>query len=491
MYSIGGASRVSLARQTTVEPEFLWARLHTAGAVPDPVCCHTACAYQDRYIITFGGGGRSANNRGADTCNLVHCLDLETSVWRSIPTVNSEIVPPRIAHSAVIHKDRMLVYGGHPLTSEPISFSQLFELDLLTWTWRLLQDVPSDPEGPGERYMHSATVYKGRMYVLMGVTSDPGTLVWYLDLIDYSWHAVPQSGSYCAPNIPLVGHSVCLDGDQLYIFGGETRARGTDPWSSQDRPADAFAGHDVIHYSSTLYRYSLETNEWAIPFSTGPVNPPGRYASAMGMLGGRLYLFGGDCDRSCVYFDDFWTLDTRAARPCWREVGTSMRHGPTDRERPSKRTGAASAILRGAWYVLGGETGPEDPQTAEYQYSNEVYRRPLVAASRTAPLRDSAARWLSRVSLNTLSAATLFPALPIAPRTLLASYLPNSEAFFRAANDPLGSTSSNSSFDGSATTYPGNEEEEEEGALGGTRSSCANAGDPCIRRSADLSSSVN
>ncbi|EPY24642.1 kelch domain-containing protein 3 [Strigomonas culicis] len=363
-----------------------WAHVPPKGARPPAACCHSLTNYKNQSLILFGGGSTELIS------NRVYVFDLQTEAWREVPTINSEIVQPRVSHSAVIYEDKLIVYGGQDLHN-PILYGDVLELDLKTWVWSAVHTAPSEPEGPGERRLHSAHVHGSRMYVVMGDFCHTSTVVWYLDLTDYTWHPVPSvlrshSGSahpFEMAMVPLSGHCAAVEGDTLYLFGGYAVSEAT--------------GSNVL-YSSSLFQFDFESAEWAeVAVASGP-RPYPRYASSMAVRDGKVYIFGGDANRSTMtaYFDDFWVLDTRAAPPRWRVVT----YRPQCRA-PTARSGHSYAVARNTLYIMGGEV----PVADDVQYSAQLYRYPL-GLSMDLSLRQNAALQIA-ASLPTRDTASLLP----------------------------------------------------------------------------------
>ncbi|CAD2215302.1 Galactose oxidase, central domain/Kelch motif containing protein, putative [Angomonas deanei] len=345
---------------------FVWSQVDTRGDMPPSGCCHSLVNYKDKYLIMFGGGSSQALS------NHVYVFDLETEQWTLVETQNSEVVQPRLSHSAVIYGDKMIVYGGQDLHN-PIIYGDLLELDLQTWTWTNLGDVPSEPHGPGERRLHSAHVYGDRMYVVLG---DPGwnTPVWYLDLRDYTWHAVPVKGEALRNRrLSLSGHSSFAEGKHLYFFGGYSLLHS-----------------NRVLYSNALYKMDLEDGVLEEVELSSLVRPPARYSAALVVYDGRLYLFGGDAnhDSVAVYYNDFWRIDLTCAHPCWEEVRQRSIH--RDACYPSARSGHASCLAKNALYIMGGELPTRD----DIHYSHALFRYPL-GLSMHLTLKENALRALT------------------------------------------------------------------------------------------------
>ncbi|KAG8347942.1 kelch domain [Trypanosoma vivax] len=387
---------IGAASERTQKPTTLsWSIVHQNGDMPLHGCCQSLANYKDETLILFGGGALHF------IFNDVHCFDIKTSTWTRKETINSEVVAPRISHSAVVHGDNMYVYGGQDLFM-PTRFADVLVLNLITFEWSVLEEcVPSEPDGPGERRLHTAHMYGNRMYVLMGEPCNTTHNFWYLDLDTHRWHTVQSHGYFGKPILPLLGHSAQMEGDYLYVFGGYH--------------AYAAAHGGSLFYSNSLFCYHFPTNTWCEVQTGGGPRPSPRYSCAMAVLGGRVYIYGGDTDGE-VYYDDFWYLDVGpfiasfVAQSSSTRLDTSVvtAHVPSPtwidltlscgKARPSARSGHASAVAQGYLFIVGGEL-PGDKDVV--YYSNRTYRYPLGLFTRL-PLTELALRWLGCCSPGNL-----------------------------------------------------------------------------------------
>ncbi|KAH9601200.1 hypothetical protein LSM04_007145 [Trypanosoma melophagium] len=346
---------------------YMWSSAPPSGDMPPHGCCHSLVNYKDEFLVLFGGGALHY------VYNEVHCFDLKTCRWKYKETINSDIVAPRISHSAVVYGDNMYVYGGQDLHM-PASFSDVLILNLITFTWSWLHMAPPEPDGPGDRRLHTAHIYQNRMYVLMGEPCNTSNSFWYLDLDTHTWHVVQSLGNFGKPILPLLGHSAQVEGDFLYVFGGYR--------------ANTASQTGGLVYSNSLFRYHFPTNMWQEIASCGAPRPPPRYSCVMALLGGRVYIHGGDTDGE-EYFDDFWCIDTTAAAPHWMDL--TLCGG---KARPSARSGHASVVAQGSLLIFGGEL-PGD--TDVVYYSNRLYRYPLGLFTHLS-LTELTLRWLAKLN---------------------------------------------------------------------------------------------
>ena len=74
---------------------------------------------------------------------------------------NGEIPKGRNGHSSTVINDKMYVVGGWLGTGSYAS-DEVFELDLITYTWR---KVTLEGKGIGPLNMHSAENYEGKIII--------------------------------------------------------------------------------------------------------------------------------------------------------------------------------------------------------------------------------------------------------------------------------------------------------------------------------------
>lgn len=86
--------------------------------------------------------------------------------WKCIGE-NSPVKPaPRASQSAAFYQGKLYIFGG--MDEATVKFSDLWELDMATQTYKEIA-IPAGTPQPGPRSGHSATVFKGRMYIFGGI----------------------------------------------------------------------------------------------------------------------------------------------------------------------------------------------------------------------------------------------------------------------------------------------------------------------------------
>eukprot|EP00667_Euglena_gracilis_P016075 EG_transcript_16771 len=174
-----------------------------------------------KELILFGGMGA-----GRPSPQLVFLrspsngLSLIEDLCVSDPGIS--IASPALAlHSAFLHHDCMVVFGGiAPTPTKKCIYSDVLHvLDLESHTWTTPTIRGCRPPG---RAGHACAVVAGKgglvAYIFGGYRGT--TLLddlWCLRLDGYEWHRVQCTG---VPRTPRVGHSLCSLGTKLLSVGG-------------------------------------------------------------------------------------------------------------------------------------------------------------------------------------------------------------------------------------------------------------------------------
>lgn len=86
-----------------------WSQLQPTGEKPPCLQEHTAVAYKDGLYVFGGEVGFSSA-----TETPLWYYDIKRNTWRKVKTQKGVSVPRgRRGHSALIHKNSMLIYGGY------------------------------------------------------------------------------------------------------------------------------------------------------------------------------------------------------------------------------------------------------------------------------------------------------------------------------------------------------------------------------------------
>ena len=101
-----------------------------------------------------------------------YCFDIVATKW--FKAAPSETPSGRYGHSAIVdQKARMWIYGGH--TGQGLANDMLYlgldDIDIAAGKWSSWIKVTTTGT-PAARAMHSAVVYKNRMWIFGGTAGD-------------------------------------------------------------------------------------------------------------------------------------------------------------------------------------------------------------------------------------------------------------------------------------------------------------------------------
>ena len=155
IYTFGGKMRESnelwkLSR--TAEMCFIWQQIVTTNKMerPSPRRHPVGWEYSENLWI-FGGIGPSPvgylNDNGdyhVSVNNQLLCFNPSGNEWRN-PKCSGSVPTPRMFHSAATTKHKTYFYGG--THTFPVLCDDLYELDMISLTWTLIQTAQPKPQG--------------------------------------------------------------------------------------------------------------------------------------------------------------------------------------------------------------------------------------------------------------------------------------------------------------------------------------------------------
>lgn len=236
-------------------------------------------------------------------------------------------MPEAMAEFAIAaHNNRIYVIGGWENRAD------LWIYDIAGNSWRRGPDLPQGSD-------HAlAEVLNGKIYVFGGTA---GTAVQIFDTINETW-----SHGTNMPTSRLAFATAQLDG-KIHLIGG---------WSED------------LHRDLGLHEvYEPATNTWG-PTLRAPLVQPRNHV-AHGVIGGKIYVVGGRTNNELV---------TGGVNTSYGEVyEPSLDAWNSIPLLPSPRSGTASAVLGGQLYVFGGEfPWPQIYRTVErYDPSTQLWQR--------------------------------------------------------------------------------------------------------------------
>eukprot|EP00698_Gefionella_okellyi_P011845 TRINITY_DN3150_c0_g1_i1.p1 TRINITY_DN3150_c0_g1~~TRINITY_DN3150_c0_g1_i1.p1 ORF type:complete len:732 (-),score=127.15 TRINITY_DN3150_c0_g1_i1:942-3137(-) len=277
MIVLGGSSgsKRSHTMYTFNIETLVWTQPVVNGVRPNACLGHSATHIPaSKQVIVFGGWDDNLQPRSD-----VFILDAAAYSWTKPETKGTP--PPRRAwHTAVLAESLsgVLVFGGRGVSDHCFNDVHLLELDTLTWKQLHTTGSPPAPRGG-----HSCCVIGNNLIVWGGYGGDTFfNDMSMLSLESMSWQKVATFGD---PPCPRAGHTASiLPDNRLLIFGGD---------NGRQRFSDVFI-------------FDPQTSAWQPPAVGGRL-PSARCVHSACVHGTKLFIFGG-ADLSRVY-NDLYSLD--------------------------------------------------------------------------------------------------------------------------------------------------------------------------------------
>ena len=176
-------------------------------------------------------------------------VEIDTESMHGKELVVAGTPPPAVtAHSAAIHLNLMLVFGGITMNTQQFT-SNCFGFDLASKTWLFLR---LEGLSPAPRASHSAVMHDSCMFVFGGRDAlDGRNDLHMLHLHSMAWEQVEACGSVPSPRY---AHSCAVSGSQMLVYGGCRQGR----------------------FLNDLYELNLGTGVWSVlDLRAGPAAMPG------------------------------------------------------------------------------------------------------------------------------------------------------------------------------------------------------------------------
>lgn len=141
----------------------LWRRFFVdinTTSCPEGRLCHTSVVINNKMYI-YGGHITQPSSEYFHSVkqDMFEC-DMATREWREVPS--GEGAPRRTEHTAVVHNDRMIIFGGYSGTGYESSV-MVFDFSVGHWV-----QLATNGESPSARSAHTAVVVGNSMYVFGG-----------------------------------------------------------------------------------------------------------------------------------------------------------------------------------------------------------------------------------------------------------------------------------------------------------------------------------
>lgn len=225
MYVFGGCTSTSTTFNDLWRLDLAsrrWIRPLSMGTYPSPKACATMVSYKDMLIL-FGGWTHPSPyplHQAWRIFNQLHVYNPEENRWNQIIIIDNP--PPMAGHSATIHGDKMVVFGGLQKQSNGLPFASsndIWVLDLNTMLWSKQQ---TSQAVPSPRYGQSQLALDDSHALIIGGCGGPNKLyndVWLLTISDKAWEWKElqiKKSENAAPY--LLCHPACKVGDKMVIL---------------------------------------------------------------------------------------------------------------------------------------------------------------------------------------------------------------------------------------------------------------------------------
>ncbi|XP_072936955.1 F-box only protein 42 [Epargyreus clarus] len=229
-------------------------------------------------------------------------------LWKNI--ASTDIVPTitkRFSHAACILENNMYIFGG--CTTNATSFNDLWRFDLSKRQW--VRPLATGTYPVPKAYT-SMVHYKDCLIVFGGWTYPSlsqyyQTVTMFNDIHFYcvnthKWILVTATN----PPPPMAGHSACIKGDEMVVFGGLVMSA---------------AQNYQIQCSNDIWVLDISTFSWRKQNTTKP-RPSPRYAQSLIHLDDdRLMLLGGvQTLHNRFVYSDCWILTMKGPTWTWKEI---------------------------------------------------------------------------------------------------------------------------------------------------------------------------
>lgn len=307
----------------------------TARVEGGPCCTnHAAVAIGDK-IYSFGGfcvDETDATRRPMD----VHVFETGSLRWSKIPAQGDPDNVPfqRHGHTVVAYGDYVYLWGG---SDDNGSCNIVYRFDTASATW-IRPDTTGDP--PRARRGHSSCVVGSGMYVFGGFEHQLFQDVHVLDLDTMHWRLLATRGA-CPEWRGF--HSAVVIGIRIYVWGGRC---------ALDSGA-AFVATAMEDYSNRLVYLDTAIDVWVKP-ETGGTRPLARCGHAAFVYNDEMYLFGGYNGLLGSFFADMFKYNTDTSE--WSRVE------PVGKG-PCPRTGHCCCLVEDRLFIFGGirpDNAPEN-----------------------------------------------------------------------------------------------------------------------------------
>jgi len=275
--------------------------------------------------------------------------------WYKVET-SGATPPPRLAHSAVVYRDTMYIYGGE---RSAYTFSDLWAFSFKESKWTFVTPKNEGPLlslMPEGRYDHAAAVTSDGVMIISGGRNAQTALsdVWAFDLKTQLWTPVmdPTAGAVPQPLDvgPLFSHAATIPpgSTDMYLFGGYTEG----DFSVAFRKCDLSGSLEGGGCQDVTAACQVDPLNWA------PDSLTKRYEATMFSDAQYVYIYGGASRSETAGFSGVYKF---SISKCFLEEVPAAA--------PVPRYEHVAGQVDGGFYVHGGHAGGA--------YSDDTYYFPV------------------------------------------------------------------------------------------------------------------
>ncbi|KAJ8679447.1 hypothetical protein QAD02_015234 [Eretmocerus hayati] len=224
MYVFGGCTETSTTFNDLWKLDLdtrKWMRPVTIGNYPSPKACATMLYYKKSFVL-FGGWSHPPPYplyQQWKSFNELHVYSIESNKWTAINAL--ETPPPTSAHSASIHGNNMIVFGG---VANGFSVNDVWCLNLDSYCWK--KQVTSSLK-PQPRYGQSQIPLDDKHLLVLGGCTGPNVPMndaWLLTMDDpvWIWKKVNMCHTESAPT-RIWCHAACKVGNYVIVLSKKKR----------------------------------------------------------------------------------------------------------------------------------------------------------------------------------------------------------------------------------------------------------------------------
>jgi len=195
--------------------------LYTSLERPSPRSAHSAVVYKNHMYI-FGGWN------GSQSYGDFHRYSFAKNKWSVVKSTGSTPFKRR-AHCAVVNKDAMYLFGGFDSEQDPDYFNQLHKFHFGTKEW---SEVPLSGDVPSGRSRCSMVEYNNKLYLFGGW--DRKTHFNHLYEIDTEEQTSKLLHNNSSQFIDGIGQHTCVVyKDWMVVFGGYIAGKDKNDCSNE------------------------------------------------------------------------------------------------------------------------------------------------------------------------------------------------------------------------------------------------------------------